>query len=156
VRAGVPAWGWRRKRDRRGDPRRGHGRVRRTGGQVVSTGSGPGSAGTESKPAGSGGAGSPSDALTAFADATLTDAKAADRGEPDGHVSDAFGLGWQMSEIYSPDAPAQPPELPAGDLPDLSQLGAGDWEEIGLFQIQAGITKLSRAIAVAGLEVPDA
>ena len=69
-------------------------------------------------------------------------------------MSEAFGLGWQMSEIYAPDTPAQPPA--EGDLPDLSQLGAADWDQIGLFQLQAGITKLSRSIAAAGLEVPDA
>lgn len=104
----------------------------------------------------SSGSGSPSDVLTAFADTALADAKAAARGEPDWRVSEAFGLGWQMSEIYSPDAPGQAPEVQAGDLPDLSQLSAGDWEQIGLFQLQAGITKLSRSIAAAGLEVPDA
>jgi hypothetical protein len=100
------------------------------------------------------GAGSPSDALTAFADTALADAKAAERGAPDWRVSEAFGLGWQMSEIYAPDTPAEPP--PEGDLPDLSQLGAADWDQIGLFQLQAGITKLSRSIAAAGLKVPDA
>jgi hypothetical protein len=102
----------------------------------------------------SSGSASPSDALTAFADTALADAKAAARGEPDWRVSEAFALGWQMSEIYAPDTPGQP--LQDGDLPDLSQLSAGEWDQIGLFQLQAGITKLSRAIAAAGLEVPDA
>ncbi len=104
----------------------------------------------------SGSGGSPSEALTAFADTAFADAKAAGRGEPDWRVSEAFGLGWQMSEIYSPDVPAQSPGVQAGDLPDLSQLNASDWDQIGLFQLQAGITKLSQAIAAAGLDVPNA
>ena len=105
---------------------------------------------------GSGGAGSPSDTLTAFADTALADAKLAARGDPDWRVSEAFALGWQMSEIYRPDGPEQAPPVQAGDLPDLSQLGSSEWDEIGLFQLQAGINKLSEAITVAGLTVPDA
>lgn len=106
--------------------------------------------------AGSSAAGSPSDALTAFASAALADAKLAARGDPDWRVSEAFALGWQMSEIYRPDAPEQAPTPQAGDLPDLSQLSPADWDEIGLFQLQAGISKLREAITVAGLAVPDA
>ena len=105
---------------------------------------------------GSPAAGTPSDALTAFATTALADAKLAARGAPDWRVSEAFALGSQMSEIYRPDAPAQAPPVQAGDLPDLSQLSSTDWDEIGLFQLQAGISKLSEAIIVAGLSVPDA
>jgi hypothetical protein len=100
--------------------------------------------------------GSPTDALSAFANTALADAKVAARGDPDWRVSEAFALGWQMSEIYKPDAPAQVPPIQAGDLPDLSQLDAADWDRIGLFQLQAGISKLHEAITVAGLQVPDA
>lgn len=100
--------------------------------------------------------GSPGDALTAFANTALADAKLAARGDPDWRVSEAFGLGWQIAEIYRPDAPEQAPAVQAGDLPDLSQLDAHDWERIGLFQLQAGISKLSEAISIAGLQVPDA
>jgi hypothetical protein len=106
--------------------------------------------------AGSSAAGSPSDALAAFASTALADAKLAARGDPDWRVSEAFALGWQMSEIYRPDAPEQAPPVQAGDLPDLSQLSSADWDEIGLYQLQAGISKLSEAIIVAGLTVPDA
>ena len=106
--------------------------------------------------ASSGPTGSPSDALTTFATTALADAKLAALGDPDWRVSEAFALGWQMSEIYRPDAPEQPPPVQAGDLPDLSQLSSTDWDEIGLFQLQAGISKLSEAIRVAGLTVPDA
>jgi hypothetical protein len=106
--------------------------------------------------AGSAAAGSPSDALAAFANTALADAKLAARGDPDWRVSEAFALGWQMSEIYRPDAPEQAPPIQAGDLPDLSQLSSSDWDEIGLYQLQAGISKLSEAIIVAGLTVPDA
>jgi hypothetical protein len=105
---------------------------------------------------GSPGAGSPTQALTAFADTALADAKLAARGDPDWRVSEAFALGWQMAEIYRPDAPAQAAAPQAGDLPDLSQLSSAEWDEIGLFQLQSGISKLSEAIAVAGLEIPDA
>ena len=101
-------------------------------------------------------AGSPSDALSAFATTALNDSRRAAQGEPDPMVWTAFGLGWQMAEIYRPDAPAVAPAVQAGDLPDLSQLSSGDWEEIGLFQLQAGITKLSEPISHAGLTIPDA
>ncbi len=104
----------------------------------------------------SSGSASPSDLLSAFANAALADAKLAARGDPDWRVSEAFALGWQMSEIYRPDAPAEAPPVQAGDLPDLSQLSSTNWDEIGLFQLQAGISKLSEAIMVAGLTVPDA
>jgi len=106
--------------------------------------------------AGSSSAGTPSDALAAFANTALADAKLAARGDPDWRVSEAFALGWQMSEIYRPDAPEQAPPTQAGDLPDLSQLGSADWDEIGMYQLQAGISKLSEAIIVAGLTVPEA
>jgi hypothetical protein len=106
--------------------------------------------------AASSGAGSPSEALASFASTALADAKLAARGDPDWRVSEAFALGWQMSEIYRPDSPEQAPPVQAGDLPDLSQLDATDWVEIGLYQLQAGISKLSEAIIVAGLTVPDA
>ncbi len=118
--------------------------------------SGPASSTPGSSTAGSSTAGSPSAALTAFANTALADAKLAARGDPDWRVSEAFALGWQMSEIYRPDAPEQPPPVQAGDLPDLSQLDSTDWDEIGLCQLQAGISKLSEAIIVAGLDVPDA
>ncbi len=101
-------------------------------------------------------AGSPSAALSAFATTALSDSKRAAQGEPDPMVSTAFGLGWQMAEIYRPDAPGAAPAVQAGDLPDLSQLSSGDWEKIGLFQLQAGITKLSGPISSAGLTSPDA
>jgi hypothetical protein len=106
--------------------------------------------------AGSSGAGSPSEALSMFATTALADAKLAARGDPDWRVSEAFALGWQMSEIYRPDAPEHAPPVQAGDLPDLSQLDATEWDEIGLYQLQAGISKLSEAIIIAGLTVPDA
>jgi hypothetical protein len=99
--------------------------------------------------------GAPAEALSAFATTALADAKAAARTKPDARVMEAFGLGWQMAEIYRPDpAPESPPE--PGDLPDLSQLDDADWTQIGLYQIQAGITKLRETITVAGLDVPEA
>ncbi|HEY1520496.1 MAG TPA: hypothetical protein VGF91_28990 [Solirubrobacteraceae bacterium] len=99
---------------------------------------------------------SATDAFGAFATAALANAKLAAQGQPDPKVSEAFGLGWQMAEIYRPDAPEQSPPVQAGDLPDLSQLNSTDWDEIGLYQLQAGITKLSELIETAGLDAPDA
>jgi hypothetical protein len=112
--------------------------------------------------------GSPSDALTAIADAAVKQAKLAEAGRPDPLVSVAFALGWQMAEIYNPDRPADNGEPDADadvagyvgprerDLPGLSRLRRDEWEEIGLYQVQAGITKLYDAISGAGLMVPDA
>jgi hypothetical protein len=96
------------------------------------------------------------DALSAFAKTALADARRTAHGQPDWKVMEAFALGWQMAELYRPAAPEQAPPVQAGDLPDLSQLDAGQWTQIGLYQVQAGLTKLGEAIWAAGLDVPDA
>jgi hypothetical protein len=95
-------------------------------------------------------------ALKAFADTTLATAKREAHAAPDPRVGTAFALGWQMAEIYRPD-----PSLPAAPgeddhLPELSDLTTDEWARIGLYQVQAGITKLRLRIAAAGLSVPDA
>jgi hypothetical protein len=99
---------------------------------------------------------SPLDALSAFATAALADARKAAAGSADPRVSIAFSLGWQMAEIYRPDRRVQFSPANPEDLPGLSRLDAGEWTEIGLDQVQAGITKLQDTIIWAGLEVPDA
>lgn len=101
-------------------------------------------------------AGSPADALSAFASTALAQARRTAQGQPDWKVSEAFALGWHVAELFRPDAPEQTPPVQAGDLPDSSQLSVADWDEIGLYQLQAGITKLSEVIVPAGLSVPDA
>jgi hypothetical protein len=95
-------------------------------------------------------------ALKTFADTTLAEAKRQAHGSPDPRVATAFQLGWQMAEIYRPDPP--PPAAPAQDdhLPELSDLTTDEWARIGLYQVQAGITKMRLRIAAAGLWVPDA
>jgi hypothetical protein len=95
-------------------------------------------------------------ALKTFADTTLAQAKRRAHGSPDPRVGTAFQLGWQMAEIYRP-AP-QPPPAPGEDdhLPELSDLTTDEWARIGLYQVQAGITKMRLRIAAAGLWAPDA
>lgn len=96
------------------------------------------------------------DALSAFATAAIADAKLAAQGQPDANVSVAFALGWQMAEIHRPDPPGQTPAAEAAVLPDLSEVELTEWTQIGLYEIQAGITKLSEVIDTAGLDVPNA
>jgi hypothetical protein len=99
--------------------------------------------------------GSPADALTASLAAAFSEAKQAELWQPDVRVSVAFALGWQMAEIYRPDrdSAAQPG---SEDLPGLSRLSERYWQQIGLDQVQAGITKLQKPIWDAGLEAPNA
>jgi hypothetical protein len=98
----------------------------------------------------------PSPALAAFADAALAQARRTEQGSPDPRVGIAFALGWQIAEIYRPDPAPPPPPGEDDHLPALSDLSADEWARVGLYQVQAGITKLWRTIDAAGLEVPDA
>jgi hypothetical protein len=98
----------------------------------------------------------PTLALKTFADTTLAQAKRQAHTSPDPRVGTAFQLGWQMAEIYRPDPPAPPAPGEDDHLPELSDLTTGEWGRIGLYQVQAGITKLRLRIAAAGLWVPDA
>jgi hypothetical protein len=99
-------------------------------------------------------AGSPTDALTAALAAAEKDFREHRDGDP--RVMVAFGLGWQMAEIYRPDRRHGSTPAAADDLPGISRFSAADLQEMGLFQVQAGITKLRDSICDAGLEVPDA
>jgi hypothetical protein len=68
----------------------------------------------------------------------------------------AFALGWEMAEVYRPDRRSRSQPATGLDLPGVSNLSAGELQELGLFQVQAGITKMREAISAAGLEMPDA
>ncbi len=68
----------------------------------------------------------------------------------------AFALGWQMAEVYRPDRRGGPSAASEDDLPGLSRLSTAELQEMGLLQVQAGITKLRPSICSAGLDVPDA
>jgi hypothetical protein len=97
---------------------------------------------------------SPTETLSA----AFASAEAAFRVHHDGdqRVMVAFGLGWQMAEVYRPDRRRGSEPVAQDDLPGISRLTADELQEMGLFQVQAGITKLREAIADAGLNVPDA
>jgi hypothetical protein len=99
--------------------------------------------------------GDPAAGLTALAGAVASSVKQAEAGQADPLVSVAFALGWQMAELYQPDARrASAPT--AGRLPGLGRLSLPEWVSIGLDQLQAGIAKLRQSITDAGLDVPDA
>jgi hypothetical protein len=110
--------------------------------------------GTEKAPAASGKDESPTVALTA----ALASAEKAFRARQEGdeRVMVAFSLGWQMAEVYRPDRRRNSPPAAQDDLPGISRLSAPELLEMGLFQVQAGITKLKHPICDAGLELPDA
>jgi hypothetical protein len=98
----------------------------------------------------------PDDALKAIATAALAEAKRTAQGEPDPLVSTAFALGWQMAEIYRPQPSSEQAGEGPGHLVGLSGLTSDEWAQVGLLQMQAGLNKLGRTIAAAGLTVPDA
>lgn len=95
-------------------------------------------------------------ALRTFADTALADAKRRAHGSTDPRVGAAFQLGWQMAEIYRPNPPATPAPGEDDHLPELSDLTTDEWARIGLYQVQAGITKLRLRITAAGLWAPNA
>lgn len=74
----------------------------------------------------------------------------------DPKVMAAFVLGWQMAEVYRPDSQSATTPAVEDDLPGISRLTAAERQEMGLLQVQAGITKLSPAIRDSGLAVPNA
>jgi hypothetical protein len=99
----------------------------------------------------------PPDAVLSLAETWAERASWAEAGRPDRWVSVAFALGWQMAEVYRParrrrSSPADDDD----DLPGISRLTVGELEEMGLDQIQAGITKLRESIMCAGLRLPNA
>jgi hypothetical protein len=96
----------------------------------------------------------PTEALSA----AFETAAAAFRAEATGdrQVMTAFALGWQMAEVYRPDRRGGARAAAQLDLPGISRLSAAELQELGLFQVQAGITKLREPICSAGLDIPDA
>lgn len=97
---------------------------------------------------------SPTDALSAAFETAAAALRATAAGDP--RVMVAFALGWQMAEVYRPDRRSGGQPAAQLDLPGVSRLSAAELQEMGLFQVQAGITKLRRPICAAGLEVPNA
>jgi hypothetical protein len=99
-------------------------------------------------------AASPTDALTAaFASA---EEEFREHSEGNRKVMVAFSLGWQMAEVYRPGRPAGSNPASLEDLPGLSRLSSAELQDVGLLQVQAGITKLRDSICAAGLDVPNA
>jgi hypothetical protein len=97
---------------------------------------------------------SPTDALSAAFEAAAMQFREDAAG--DRRVMVAFALGWQMAEVYRPDRRSGSRPAAALDLPGISRLSTAELQELGLFQVQAGVTKLRDAICDAGLDVPDA
>ncbi len=95
---------------------------------------------------------------TALLTAALASADAAFKKEVGGdrRVMAAFSLGWQMAEVYRPDRRGGSRPAAQDDLPGISRLSTAELQEMGLLQVQAGITKLRPSICDAGLEVPNA
>lgn len=97
---------------------------------------------------------SPADVLSAALETAAAQFRESTVG--DRRVMVAFALGWQMAEVYRPDRRSGSDPAAALDLPGISRLSSAELQAMGLFQIQAGITKLRDAICDAGLDVPDA
>jgi hypothetical protein len=73
---------------------------------------------------------------------------------PDPNVTAAFTLGWQMAELYRPDAMAPPPACDA-DLPSLGRLDEAERAQISLDQIKVALVKLDPTVQAADLPLPD-
>lgn len=111
---------------------------------------GPSPSTTESKPANG------SDGFSAFLDAAWQAAqKPGIEPAPDPRVSAAFALGWQMSELYRPDAGRKPAAAAHDDLPGISRLDDDQRAEIALEQLDAGLEKLADRLAAAGVDKPS-
>jgi hypothetical protein len=98
----------------------------------------------------------PQGAVKAMADEALEQAKRIAHGAPDPRVGVAFALGWQIAELYRPEPPPPPPPGEDDHLPALSDLTPDEYARVGLYQVQAGITKLWWTIVAGGLDVPNA
>ncbi len=96
----------------------------------------------------------PTEVLSAAFETAATAFRASATGDP--RVMIAFALGWQMAEVYRPDRRSGSPAAAQLDLPGISRLSAVELQQMGLFQVQAGITKLRDPICAAGLDMPDA
>jgi hypothetical protein len=101
-------------------------------------------------------AGSPGDLVSALAQGLLDAAKhASGAPAPDGRVSAAFALGWQMAEVYRPSARSMVPPAASADLPGLARLGDDERALIAVKQIEVGLAKLASTVTTAGLTAPD-
>lgn len=100
--------------------------------------------------------GAPTDAVLSFGQTLAQLATQVESGQPDPGVLVAFVLGWQMGEVYRPEPRQGYLSRGEDDLPGLASLGGDALEQVGLDQIQAGITKLKAAIVSVGLELPNA
>ena len=61
-----------------------------------------------------------------------------------------------MAEVYRPERRRRSSPADDDDLPGISRLTVDELEQMGLDQIQAGITKLRESIMCAGLRLPNA
>ena len=102
------------------------------------------------------GTGAPADAATAVLNAVVDAAKNPPvEPAPDPRVSAAFALGWQMAELYRPDAPTTTPPAAHDDLPSLKRLGDDERAQIAVKQIDAALAKLANSLSAAKLDPPD-
>jgi hypothetical protein len=94
-------------------------------------------------------------AAKAFASSFVeTVANAEPAGDPEVQV--AFSLGWHMAELYlSGTWPGQPPKADSEqDLPGLSDFSARQRAQLGLDQVDVGLSRLKTPITEHGLPLP--
>lgn len=105
---------------------------------------------------GTGKAGSPADAATAWLQAAVAGAThPAPEPSSDPRVWLAFALGWHMAELYRPDQGGRDKPAAPDDLPGLGRLGTAERMDIAVKQVEAGLARLGDAIRAVGLKVPD-
>jgi hypothetical protein len=74
-------------------------------------------------------------------------------GDPEVQV--AFGLGWHMAELYMPGTwPGHPPQASEQNLPGLSDFSARQRAQLGLDQVDVGLSRIKAQLTEHGLQVP--
>jgi hypothetical protein len=95
--------------------------------------------------------------LTQAGEALVSDmAAAVTRGEPgtDPLVPVAFALGWQMAELYQPQAWPTNPPVRGACLPGVSKMQAPERAFLGLSQVDVALSRLHGALSEHGLNPP--
>lgn len=74
---------------------------------------------------------------------------------PDGRVSAALALGWQVATVYRPSPQSTITPAAPADLPGLAKLGDDERALIAVKQIEVGLAKLASTVTTVGLTAPN-
>jgi hypothetical protein len=101
------------------------------------------------------GAGKPSQAGSAFAEALLAAVRDQESSEGQAHVATALALGWFLAALAHPVQPGATAAAARGDLVGAGALDEPRVVELCRSHVQAALTKLEGVVAPTGLTLPD-